>query len=77
MDNAERFLLVSDVSHAAGVSRDTVLAAVERGELTPVGRSAGGVRIFTPTEVSRWTEARGLRARRRQAAQQTEATSRP
>jgi hypothetical protein len=76
MDNAERFLLVTDVSHAAGVSRDTVLGAVERGELTPAGRSPMGVRIFTPDEVARWNEARGLRVRRRQA-ERTSAAARP
>jgi DNA-binding transcriptional MerR regulator len=57
-------LLVSDVSHVAGVSRDTVLAAVDRGELTPVGRSAGGVRIFERREVARWIEARSARKKR-------------
>ena len=64
----QEFLTTKQVAAMADRSGDAVRVAVRLGRLVPVGRTSGGVALFTRAQAQEWARTRTHRATQRAEA---------
>jgi predicted site-specific integrase-resolvase len=64
-ESPSQLLEASAAARVVGIARETLLAAVRRGELRVAALTSRGTRLFVEDEVQRFTRARQERLARR------------
>lgn len=58
-----KFMAVSEVARALGMSASGVRWAAERGELAVAARTSGGIRLFTEADIEAYRQRRTAKRR--------------